>query len=88
MSKKEKDALRRKKEKDRLNENSKKNIYHKIHEDKKMGNKELENYAVMYNSLQKEERLKFKSPDQKPNLDDYNLIKKYYYGNSLDKRVY
>jgi hypothetical protein len=90
MSKKYNDAKRRKKEEDRKKRFSKKNLYHQKHANKDIGDKELETYKFIYHNLNKEYRIKFKDPENKPNSVDYQLIRKFYYsnlnGNSIDSK--
>jgi hypothetical protein len=65
------------------NETSKKTLYHEMHASNELGNKELENYRIMYNDLSEEYQKNFKNPENKPNAIDYKSIKKFYYSKSV-----
>ena len=44
-----------------------------------LGEKELQNYNLMYSVLNKEQTVDFKNPNADPTREDYNKLKRFYY---------
>ena len=63
------------KRKERQENNFKKNSYHNMAENGKLGSQELQKYTCMYNSLKKEKRNGFPTPESRPTRDNYNQLR-------------
>lgn len=77
MSRKQREAERRKKQEKKVN--SKQTKYHQMAKNKELGNIDKEKYREMYFELEETLRISIKSPSQNPNRDDYNNLRIKYY---------
>lgn len=85
MSRKSKEAERRRKEEQRKNRDSRKNRYNYMSEKGEIGKRDKTVYMEMYSKLPEEMRARYNTKN--PNREDYNLLRTDYinYRNSVYK---